>query len=130
MYVPEDSSIVAGDQIVSGPVDQISEGEVEQKLQILASFKSRPAIFVDIITTGDDPFRDEISEIHLSDSGDTILRLKGDGVFSSAINELKELFSQDNCKIFYGAKSQLKFLKRHGVRGQGYRSLIKNSVSS
>jgi DNA polymerase I len=118
-YFPGETSIISNNPDVSACSEEISADKIEQKLQILTSFKTRPAIFIDVITTGDDPLRDEISEIHLSDSSDTILRVKGDGVFSSAISELKELFSQDNCKIFYGAKSQLKFLRRHDVTVNG-----------
>jgi len=106
-------------QVVSIQSCQISDKDIKRSLAVLAEFKNKKAVFVNIITTGDDTFNDVISEIHLSDSGNTILRIKGDDSLRKANAELKLLFSTENIKIFYGAKSQLKFLFNHGFKVNG-----------
>ncbi|MCK5686099.1 hypothetical protein KAJ27_18350 [bacterium] len=118
-YDSFDNTNLKQNQACNNQSNQVSDKDIKKSLAVLAEFKNKNAVFVDVITTGNDPFNDLISEIHLSDSHNTILRIKGDGPLNKTNAELKLLFSTENIKIFYGAKSQLKFLINHGFKVNG-----------
>jgi DNA polymerase I len=106
-------------QALNNQSNQVSNKDIKRSLAVLAELKDKNAVFVNIITTGNGSFKDIISEIHLSDSGNRILRINRDESLKKANAELKLLFSKDSCKIFYSAKSQIKFLINHGFKLNG-----------
>jgi DNA polymerase I len=118
-YDPSGNVNLKQNRVGNNQSDKVSDKDIKRSLAALAEIKDKNAVFVNIITTGNDPFNDSISEIHLSDSGNFILKIKGDDSLSRAKAELEALFSKDSCKIFYGAKSQLKFLIKQGFKVNG-----------
>jgi len=118
-YVPSDNVNFKQNPVLNNQANQISTTDIKKSLSVLAEFKNKNAVIVDIITTGDDPFKDVISEIHLSNSGNSILHIKGDDSLSRAKGGLAAIFSSDSYKIFYDAKSQIKFLVNHGFKVNG-----------
>jgi DNA primase len=118
-YVPSCNISSKQNQFLKNQSNQISDKDIKRSLEVLAELKNKNAVFVNIITTGNDPFNNSISEIHLSDSGNRILRINRDESLRKAKAELEALFSKDSCKIFHGAKSQIKFLMNHGFKVNG-----------
>jgi len=113
-YVPSDIPVLKRNQS-----NQTPGTDTKRSLAALAEFKNKDAVFVNILTTGNDPFKDVILEIHLSDSGNSILRIKGDDSLTRAKGELAAIFSSDSYKIFYDTKLQIKFLMNHGFKVNG-----------
>lgn len=118
-YLPGELPSLSRNQTTTDKLHEIAGNNIAQKLAALSKFKNRNAIFVDIITTGEDPFEDEISGIHLSDSENPTLSITKNDILENVDDELDAIFSQSNHKIFYGAKPQLKFLIKKGFKVNG-----------
>jgi DNA polymerase-1 len=118
-YEPSNNIDSKQNRTINNKPTKTSDKDIKRSLAVLKEFKNKDAVFVNILTTGNDPFKDSISEIHLSDSGNTILKINGDESLRKSNTDLKALFSNENYKIFYDAKSQIKFLMNHGFKVNG-----------
>jgi DNA polymerase I len=106
--------------VTGNPKKENKDINIQQQLERLARLAGEKAIFINVVTTGDDPFKESIKEIHLSGSGSSIFRLKGEKILERARKELAAIFSTNNYKIFYNAKPQLKFLINHDFNVTGH----------
>jgi DNA polymerase I len=106
--------------VTSKPEKENQDIDIQQQLENLARLAEEKAIFINVVTTGDNTFNDVISEIHLSGNDLPILRLKGNNFLERGKKELTAIFSNDNYKIFYNAKPQLKFLINHDFIVNGH----------
>jgi len=107
------------DVVTADVKEEKDDIKIQQQLEGLSTLAQEKAIFINILTTGSDPLRNSIKEIHLSGSGSSIFRLKGENFLERTRKELTAIFSVDNYKIFYDAKPQIKSLVDNGFNVNG-----------